>query len=50
MMHIQHDDLNPLGLNLQQVRGVLSGRTKNTNLNILYFPQLSRKYDWLGYG
>jgi hypothetical protein len=37
-MHIQHDDLDPLNLNLQHVGGVLSDPTKGTNLNILYFP------------
>jgi hypothetical protein len=47
--YIQHDDLDPLGPNLQHVGGVLSCPTKGTNLNILYFAQLSRKYDRLRY-
>lgn len=38
MRHIQqHNDLEPLGPNLQQVEGVWSSFTKGTNLNILYF-------------
>jgi hypothetical protein len=50
MMHIQHDDLDPSNLNLQHVGGVLFGPAKGTNLNFLYFPHLSKKYDRLGYG
>jgi hypothetical protein len=46
---IDHHGLDPPGPNLQHVGGVLFDPTKGTNLNILYFSQLSRKYDKLGY-
>jgi len=41
--HIDHHDLDPFGPNLQHIGGVLFGPTRGTNLNILYFAQLSKK-------
>jgi hypothetical protein len=49
MKYIDHHDLDPHGPNLQHVRGVLFGSTRGANLNLLYFAQLSKKYDKLGY-
>jgi hypothetical protein len=45
MRHIQHDDLDPLGPNLQHIEGVLFGPTRSRNLIFLYFSQLKKKYD-----
>jgi hypothetical protein len=49
MKYIDHHDLDPPSHNLQHVGGVLFGPIRGTNLNFLYFAQLSRKYDKLGY-
>jgi len=49
MRYIDHHDLDPPGPNFQHIGGVLFGPTKGTNLNLLYFAQLSRKYDKSGY-
>jgi hypothetical protein len=38
--HIQHDDLDPPGPNLQHVEGVIYVLIKGTNLIFLYFAQL----------
>jgi putative exporter of polyketide antibiotics len=48
MRYIDHHDPNPLGPNFQHIGGVLFGPIRSTNLNLLYFAQLSRKYDKSG--
>ncbi len=37
IVYIDHHDLDPLNPNLQRFGGVLFGRTRGTNLNLLYF-------------
>jgi hypothetical protein len=43
MRQIDHHDVNPLGPNPQDVGGVLSSPTRNTNLNFLYFGSMTNQ-------
>jgi hypothetical protein len=45
--YIDHHDLDHPSPNLQHIGGVLFGPITSTNLDLLYFAQISRKYDKL---